>query len=190
MRIKSLVPVALSVLLLAGCAGGSEETAASDADTLLAPYGLDGLDGIELVDAMDRIALDERPADLIASVRYDEVLVSGVDSEEPIPVEIADEFYLSVAPFVDGTHDCHFHSLTTCVGELQNEEIHLTITDTDTGEVLFDETATTFDNGFFGVWIPRDIEADVFVEYDGKTAETTITTADEDATCITTMQVA
>lgn len=46
------------------------------------------------------------------------------------------------------SHGCFYHSLTTCLGELDNEDIQVTITDEATGEALVDEATTTFDNGF------------------------------------------
>ncbi|GMA34464.1 CueP family metal-binding protein [Demequina litorisediminis] len=70
-----------------------------------------------------------------------------------------DAFYVSLAPYVDTTHECYFHSLTTCTGEMQGEDIDVTVTDVETGEVLVDEAMTTFDNGFVGLWLPRDAEA-------------------------------
>ena len=103
----------------------------------------------------------------------------------------ADEFYVSFAPYVSRTHDCHFHSLTTCVGELQNAEVSVKITDDATGEVLVDDSLTTFDNGFVGLWLPRGIDATVTVEHDGKTASSPITTQGDDAaTCVTTLHLA
>lgn len=103
----------------------------------------------------------------------------------------ADEFYVSFAPYVSRTHDCHFHSLTTCVGELQNAEVSVKITDDATGEVLVDDSLTTFDNGFVGLWLPRGIDATVTVEHDGKTASSPITTKGDDAaTCVTTLHLA
>lgn len=36
--------------------------------------------------------------------------------------------YVSIAPYVDTTHDCFYHSLTSCRGELGNEEVDVKIT--------------------------------------------------------------
>ena len=163
----------------------------AEADAMLAAQGLDGLDSRALVDTLDATALSERPEGLIASVRPDELLLTdatGAEASVPMP---DDAFYVSFAPYVDTTHECYFHSLTTCVGELQGEQIDVVVTDSATGEVLVDETMTTFDNGFVGVWLPRDIDADVTVEHDGLSASTTVSTSNaDDATCITTMQLA
>lgn len=161
------------------------------ADAMLEAQGLDGLDTRTLVDTLDATALSERPEGLIASVRPDELLLTdenGAETSVPMP---DDAFYVAFAPYIDTTHECYFHSLTTCVGELQGEQIDVVVTDSATGEVLVDETMTTFDNGFVGVWLPRDIEADVTVEHDGLSASTTVSTSNaDDATCITTMQLA
>ena len=124
----------------------------------------------------------------MASVRPDELqLVSGrQDASLPIP---EDRFYLSVAPYVDQTHDCFYHSLTTCQGELGAEAVEVRIVDTTTGEVLVDETRTTFANGFVGFWLPRDIEGTLEVAHDGKVGRTPISTDTEAPTCLTTLRL-
>ena len=64
----------------------------------------------------------------------------------------------------------------------------MTITAAD-GEVLVDETLTTYDNGFGGFWLPRDIEGTINVEFDGKSVTAPIATGPEDPTCVTTLQL-
>ena len=36
----------------------------------------------------------------------------------------------------------------------------------DTGDILIDEPRTTYDNGFLGFWLPRDITATLTIDYD------------------------
>ena len=201
--VKAVLGAALAVpLLLAGCApaaapspdpapaASATETTKPDGD-LLADHGLAGLNAVEIVDKLDAVALADRSTDLIASVRPTHLLLkdeSGREQSLPMP---DDAFYVSFAPYLTQTHECHFHSLTTCVGELQNTDVQVTVTDDATGETLVDKALTTFDNGFAGVWLPRGIDATVTVEYDGKSATSPITTkGDESATCITTLQLA
>lgn len=183
---------AISVLVFAGCTSPPADQAQPDpAAKILAAHGLDGLTAIELIDFLDRTPVSERSADLRASVRPTEVLLSDSANAEPVALAIpGDNFYLSVAPYVNSTHECYFHSLTTCLGELGGEEVQLTVIDTSTGETLVDKTATVFDNGFVAVWLPRDIEATLRIEYDGLVAESPIATGPEDPTCVTTMQLA
>jgi hypothetical protein len=191
---KPLVLAAAAVLALAGCA--SSPTLADPAEPptaespILATYDLAGLDGREIVDQLERTPVDARQSNLTASVRPGELLLSEVGSDEVTVVDLPDaEFYLSVAPYLEQTHDCYFHSLTTCRGELAGQELRVTITDRDTGEVLVDEVTETFDNGFVGFWLPSGIDATIRVEYDGYSASEDISTGPDDPTCLTTVQL-
>lgn len=155
---------------------------------MLAENDLTGLDAKQVIDRLDAMPLAERPKNLFASIRSDTLLVSdGGDREVTLPMPI-DEFYVSMAPYVTQTHDCYFHSLTTCVGELQDKEVHVTITDAD-GTVLVDDKYRTFDNGFVGFWLPRDIDATVTLDFDGKSVTAPLSTTGEDPTCVTTLQL-
>lgn len=176
------------LLTLSACSDAAEETAAApEAAPLLAEHGLDGMSGKEIVDHLDRLGGAERPTELMASVRPDELLVS--DGTEELAVALPeDEFYLSVAPYVDASHECYFHSLTTCQGELAEADIEVTFT-TAEGEVLLEETTTTFANGFAGFWLPRDVEGVLEVTHDGRTGEVPVATGEEDPTCLTTLQL-
>ncbi|MDO5494223.1 MAG: CueP family metal-binding protein [bacterium] len=186
-------------LLLAGCAGGSTtqpggasgevQGAAAEANNseVLAPFGLSDVSAAEVVDLLDVTTLADRNTDLFASVRPSSLLVRGPDgSEEELPLP-EDSFYLSFAPYVNHTHDCFFHSLTTCVGELQNEPIDLSIVNAADGTVVVDETVTTFDNGFYGLWLPADEEFDLSVSYSGMSVTSRIGTGEDDPTCVTTL---
>ena len=114
-------------------------------------------------------------------------LVLADDQQREVTVPMPeDQLYVSFAPYVSQTHDCWFHSLTTCTGELRSADVKVTVTDA-TGATILDETSTTYDNGFLGVWLPRDIDGTLTVEHDGKVATSPISTkGDEAATCVTT----
>ncbi|MHA6513826.1 CueP family metal-binding protein [Tessaracoccus sp. Z1128] len=160
--------------------------AAGDAAPLLAAQGLEGKSGREVVEALDQLDAP-RPLPLAASVRYDEVLLSDGTTEAAMPLD-GDGFYLSMAPYETTTHECYFHNLGTCRGELADEDVHVTIT-TDDGEVLVDEDATTYANGFVGFWIPKDVEGTVVVTKDGQRAESRFSSDSEGPTCLTTLQL-
>ncbi|WP_347031227.1 CueP family metal-binding protein [Brevibacterium paucivorans] len=74
-------------------------------------------------------------------------------------------------------------------GELDNEDIQVTITDEATGEVLVDEATTTFDNGFIGFWLPNDATGLIEVSYQGRTGTTEFSTTDDGATCVTDLRL-
>lgn len=194
----AVVTAALTALTLTGCSSETAQPSATDSTTpsaadaeaqpLLAEYGIDSTDTTAVIDELDRLALDERPSDLMASVRPDELVVTTEQDEVVLDVP-DDRFYLSVAPYVDQTHECFYHSLTTCKGELAAEEIEVQVVDETNDEVLVDETMTTFENGFVGLWLPRDIEGTLRVGFDGRVGETEIATDAEAPTCLTTLQL-
>jgi len=206
--------VVIAVALVAAAACGAEPNAASpatadpaatgapsaavsspvsdpaSADAILQEFGYTDTDPVHLIDALDATPVAARPAGLMASVRPGELQLTAPDGREaalPLP---ADRFYLSIAPYVNGTHECHFHSLTTCRGELSGAEFDVTVRNVVTGEVLVDGPRAAFDNGFVGIWLPRGITADVTIGYQGRQAKATVsTTASDAATCLTTMQL-
>ncbi len=191
LRSKALIAAvaAVGALVLTACSSTPADSPASTSPStnVLAANGLDDLSGRELIERLDTLPVAERPVGLAASVRPDAFLVSENDGPETSVALPDDEFYLSIAPYVNGTHDCWFHSLTTCLGELRDQPIRVTATSVADGAVLADLTSRTYDNGFVGLWLPRGIEADVVVEYEGRTGRTTVGTGPDDPTCITTV---
>lgn len=185
-----LVFLAAGALTLANCSTEpSGDTPAEPADASLEAYGLAGLDAPQIIEKLDTMPVADRPDDLIASVQPSELVVtSGDENLATLPLP-DDQFYLSVAPYEASTHRCHFHSLTTCLGELANEDVQITVTDDSTGETIVEGTRTTYDNGFVGLWLPRDIAATISVEHEGKTASGRIATSDDDLTCLTSLHL-
>src|SRR5699024_9005954 len=124
----------------------------------------------------------------IASVGIDELVLT--DQNQEITLDLpANLTYVSVAPYVTQTHDCFYHSLTTCRGELDSEPVEVTFTDETTGETLVDEQTTTFDNGFIGFWVPRDTTGTIEATHEGRTGTTEFSTADDGATCVTDLRL-
>ena len=195
LTIRIAVPLA-AVLALSACSTpevaetprDSASTAAPSvaAGALLGAHGLEGKSGAEVVEALDRLDA-QRPLPLAASVRYDEVLLSDGTTQAALPLD-GDQFYLSLAPYETTTHECYFHNLGSCQGELADVEVRVRIT-TDSGEVLVDEDATTYANGFIGFWIPKDVAGTVVVTKDGKRAESRFSSDAEGPTCLTTLQL-
>ena len=188
---RAAIAAAALALALTGCSAADPEPTADGTesqDTFLTTHGLAAMDAVEIIDHLDRQKVTERPTDLIASVRNDELLLSSDDQE--VALDLPDnQTYVSIAPYLTSTHDCFYHSLTTCLGELDNEDIQVTITDEATGEVLVDEATTTFDNGFIGFWLPDDVTGLIEVSYQGRTGTTEFSTTDDGATCVTDLRL-
>ncbi|MFJ6531112.1 CueP family metal-binding protein [Microbacterium sp. NPDC091662] len=187
-----LAALAVAGIALAGCAPAvspADVGSVASAQELLAAHDLAGLDVGEVIERLDAMPVADRPDDLLASVEPDALLLrdtSGRESRLPMP---DDAVYISVAPFRDQTHECHFHSLTTCIGELSDVEMRIVLT-ADDGTVLVDETRRTHDNGFTGIWVPRGIEATLTVESAGLTGAVPLSTiSPDDRTCVTDLQL-
>ncbi|MGO1539343.1 MAG: CueP family metal-binding protein [Leucobacter sp.] len=181
----------IAAFALAGCASAQPSDPPITAEgSILAKYDLDGLDTREVIEALDGMPIAERPDGLATSIRANHVSLAdsaGQTAELPL---LKDIVYISAAPYRTQTHDCYYHSPTSCIGELQNTEVDVEVTDLSSGEVLVNESLRTFDNGFFGLWLPRDIEAQIVVNYQGQSASSTLSTAGDDVqTCITTLQL-
>ena len=170
--------------------------AASDTvESVLDRHGLAHLDARRMIEALDAMSVVDRPANLLASVHPAELVLTvptwtdgSTTTTRSLPMP-DDEFYLSVAPYRVQTHDCTFHSLTTCLGEMPGQDVEVTVTDGDTGQVILDETRTTYDNGFVGLWLPRDLDGTLTIRQGDAEATSPISTGEEDLTCLTTMRL-
>lgn len=184
---KKIMTVIVIIAVLAGAIfGGSYlyNQYRLKQETLLQRNNLDGLSVEEIINMLDRESSFSN--NLVASVRPHELLLTDDYGEQTL--ELGDMFYLSFAPYVSLTHECFYHSLTTCQGELVNESIQVKITDV-AGNVRFNQTVTTYDNGFYGVWLERDIEATLTVIDKDRAGSVVITTDDDAPTCITTLKL-
>jgi len=129
---------------------------------------------------------DEKAAS--ASITSSELIVTGENKEVKTYNLPKDEFFVSIAPFVNTTHPCDIHSLTGCQGELVEEDFNVHIEDSE-GNVVLNEKKKSEANGFIDLWLPRNDTFTVTIKQDNKETTSEITTFDGDNTCITTMQL-
>lgn len=169
---KSLLAVSglLLILMLVACSNSTtNEKGAQDIKEIVHDYSVGSFDNVT------------------ASITSHELNVTDNGNETSLELP-EEEFFVSIAPFVEETHPCAVHSLTGCQGELVEKEFNVHIQDEE-GNVVVDETMTSLANGFVDLWLPRDKTFQVKIEYDGKTAESEISSSEGDNTCITTMQL-
>lgn len=126
--------------------------------------------------------------DVSASITSHELIVTDSENNETSYELPEEDFFVSIAPFIEETHACSIHSLTGCQGELIEEEFDVYIQDEE-GNVVVDEKMTSLENGFIDLWLPRDETFQVKIEQNGNTTESEISTFEGDNTCITTMQL-
>lgn len=194
--VAAVASMMLFTTVLAGCSISSTSKTASPAmssraqeSDLLEVHDLSGLDVAQIIEKLDTMPVADRPAGLIASVQPEALVLTDDQGREATLAMPDDQVYLSIAPFRTQTHDCYFHSLTTCLGELANEDVQVTVTGDD-GDVLLDQALQTFDNGFVGIWVPRGTAATLDIEHEGRVGSAEISTKSaDDPTCITTLQL-
>ena len=179
---KGLTIILIGVFLVAIIFAFSAVLTQRAQAAFLEKYGLAGLDVKAIVKELDS-TIDE-PKELSSSINGNFLTLQNGESKVELKVP-NDSFYLSFAPYENSTHPCGFHSLSGCRSELVNVTVHVLITDSQ-GKVIMDEDKETMDNGFIGVWLPRNMNLNLAVTYNGKVASAPISTFAESETCLTT----
>ncbi|MCR2821675.1 CueP family metal-binding protein [Lederbergia panacisoli] len=123
-----------------------------------------------------------------ASITSDQLIITNSDESKTIYDLPEDEFFVSIAPFINETHPCKNHSLTGCQGEMTDKEFDVYIEDHN-GNVVLDKTLKSQSNGFIDLWLQRDKEYRITISHEGKKVESEFSTFKGDGTCITTMQL-
>ena len=132
--------------------------------------------------------------DIVVHVFTDKIRATFADGSEAFVDIPDDQHMLSIAPWVTYTHPCTYHVPTGCTGELFGKEMKVTAVDTDSGEVVLDQTVTTQHDGFIDFWVPSSRHLEFTFEYQDKqfghlTSTEVLSTYPGERTCITTMQL-
>ncbi len=172
----------IAVITLVIALGGFYMMNSKNNDAVLQRWNLQDLDITELVLVMDQTTYDL--TQINAGINGKELIITDEVGEHRFALP-NDLFYLSFAPYINETHPCANHNLVTCRGELPNQTFDVTITTLD-GMVIVNESLTSFDNGFVGIWLERDIEATIEVQLNGLVASSYISTFETSDTCLTT----
>lgn len=180
-RILMIAVIVTIIAISVGILAVKKSTLRSDA-TFLEKYGLSDLSVQEIVEKLDSTGSD--PAGLKASITS-EVLIL-MDNSAEVRLDLPkDKFYLAFAPYLAQTHPCAIHSLSSCQGELVNQEIFAVVTDRNGNEII-ESNFTTMENGFVGLWLPRNIDGTLAVSFNGLVAQALIATFAGSDTCLTT----
>ena len=95
---------------------------------------------------------------------------------------------VAIAPFINHTHKCGVHYMSSCLGELTQTKFKVEAVD-QSGTIIMNKPVTTLKNGFMELWLPRDRTIKLTISGLNRSATDVITTTDGSATCITTMQL-
>lgn len=105
--------------------------------------------------------------------------------QAPLP---ADSMVIAAAPYINYTHPCAIHAVSSCQAELANEPIRVTVID-ESGQTVKQKETTTMDNGFVELWLPRGSQYTLHFEARGRSVETTARTYSDSRTCLTNLQL-
>ena len=78
--------------------------------------------------------------------------------------------------------------MSSCKGELAQTKLNVKAVD-QSGTVIMDKPVSTLKNGFMELWLPRNRTINLTISGLNRSAKDVITTTDDSATCITTMQL-
>jgi len=174
-KIIMFITILVITLTLSACSSSNE----------LESIGLDGMNGKEILTGLANgtVVVDGYSI----SVYDDELVVILEDSRVSVDMP-KDEFYLSVAPFINTTHECLYHSATGCRAELKQEEFLVEFVDLD-GNIIVSENMMSLSNGFIDLWLPRDVEGTLTITQGELSTSKIISTESGEPTCETTMQL-
>jgi len=99
-----------------------------------------------------------------------------------------DEMLVSVAPYINKTHPCATHTMSSCKGELKDTLIEIKAVAAG-GKVLINKSIMSPFTGFIDLWLPRDQQITLYVSALGKKATGVITTFRNSKTCDTTLKL-
>ncbi|GLP96522.1 CueP family metal-binding protein [Paraferrimonas sedimenticola] len=132
---------------------------------------------------------------IVVKVMPNEVVATQTSSKQSASVAIPkDQFYLSIAPWINYTHPCTYHVPTGCTGELIQQKMHMSAVDMESGEEILNQMITTQHDGFIDFWVPRNRRLE-FTFHHGdangvyREAKEVLSTFGDARTCITTMQL-
>lgn len=155
-------------------------------DDFLVRNNLDGKSLSQIVDTLENRLND--PAGFTAGINGERLVMTDTKGSHEILLP-NNQFYLSIAPYINQTHPCGIHNLVTCRGELKNQTFLVVVTNTQTNEVILNQNVKTANNGFMGIWLPRGLDVTVTVSQGSLTASTQVGTYSDSDTCLTTLKL-
>lgn len=154
-------------------------------DELIKQYGLSDLSLQEKIAFLEN-SVDDREkvtAGITATKLF--ITIEGKEFQYRLPQEA---FYLSIAPYIDQTHPCGIHSFVTCQGELVNQTFDVEVLD-ESNTIILEGSYSTYSNGFFGIWLPKNSLFRLTVTYRGMRASSLVATSLTSNTCLTTLRL-
>ena len=109
----------------------------------------------------------------------------GKTASIPLP---DDEMLVSIAPYINKTHECATHYMSSCDAELKNKPVKIKAVSAD-NKIVFNKTVKMPPTGFYDLWLPRNQDITITVSALGKKTTGKIFTYKNSKTCETTLKL-
>ncbi len=120
-------------------------------------------------------------------VTTEELIVEFPDGREVHKNLPDNEMYIAIAPYINYTHSCTNHYISSCKAELTKKGFKVTaISNNDT---IINQNITSLNNGFIELWLPRDKTISISIIYGLLGSKEIIKTDKESRTCFTTFKL-
>lgn len=147
---------------------------------------LTGIDGKKAVAIANKWHMDK--IDVVTFVTPEKVTFKFKDGQM-ISVPLPDDVMMvSIAPYINKTHECSTHYMSSCDAEMKSTKVKI-VAVTAGGKTLINKTMKTAPTGFLDLWLPRNQAINITVSAKGKRATGKIFTNRDSKTCETTLKL-
>jgi len=176
----------LSVILLSVAYASENQTFVNKSNDKQLKEKLIGIDGKTAVAIANKWHGDK--IDVVTFVTPEKVNFKFKDGQM-ISVPLPDDVMMvSIAPYINKTHACATHYISSCDAELKSINIKV-LAVTAGGKTLINKTMRTAPTGFLDLWLPRNQAINITVSAKGKSATGKIFTNRDSKTCETTLKL-
>lgn len=182
----TILALILSVLSVSGVYAGEHPASMNGSDNKHLRHELVGIDGKKAMEIANKWRM--KKIEVVTFVTVDTVnfkFKDGGTISIPLPDDV---MIVSIAPYINKTHTCITHHMSSCDAELKNDDLKIMAVAAD-GRILIDKTMKTAATGFLDLWLPRNQDINITVISKGKSATGKIYTYRNSKTCETTLKL-
>lgn len=175
----SLIALSFALIVLGSCSDITDPDYSSQYDSLK------NLSILETVAKTNEFR-DSYP-DIKSYITPKEIVFEFPDGRK-FTKSIADTLmYIAIAPYTTTTHTCSTHYPSSCSAEMTEKAFKVVAE--ENGTAIFDGNMTSLKHGFIEMWLPRNKDIKIKIEYSTMKGEEVIKTNDDSRTCITTIKL-
>jgi hypothetical protein len=145
---------------------------------------LKGIDASRAMELANAWGVAKAPVQSFVTPQAVNFEIGGKKAQVALPT---DRMVVAVAPYINRTHPCKTHYMSSCQGELAGTLVEVQVT--QNGKEVIKGTVKTLENGFLELWLPRNQSYQLNLKAKGLSATGLISTFNNSDTCVTTFQL-